>query len=113
MDNSSTPVTMKYAGPADGGPGTASLTKLNATQYHLSLSVAGNPFSAGVEGVITKADGNLYEMTTDSQGNSCDLSVTFLPQAIQIDEVFGNGKSGCSYDHGASLSFDERLLAVQ
>lgn len=106
--------TTKYAGPIDGGTANVTLTKLNATQYHLDLGASGNNGVGGVSGVLTQVSGSdLYEMTTDDQGNKCGLSVKFLPQAIQVDEVFANGMTGCMVDHGASLSFDGQLSQVQ
>lgn len=110
VQNTSSSDILKYAGAGDGGPETATLTRLNSTQYKMAISIKGSDVGAGVEGVITQSNtANLYEMTTDSDGNSCYLSVRFVGQTIQIMEV---GKEGCSYDHGASLSFDGQLSRV-
>lgn len=112
--NTPAATTTEYTGPIDGATANVTLTKLNATQYHLDLGATGNNGLGGVSGVLTQVGvSDLYEMTTDDQGNKCGLSVKFLPQAIQVNEVYANGMTGCMVDHGASLSFDGQLSQVQ
>lgn len=113
---SGTRSSLNYAGQIDGGTAKATLTALGAGQYHLDLGATGTGPSGQLSGMggvsgtlIRSADGDVYGMTKADDGNPCALTVRISDKAMQIDEDFKAGRTGCMAEHGAALSFDGTL----
>jgi hypothetical protein len=96
-----------FAGPFDGGPGTATLRYLGNQIYEIHLNIE---VPAGYGDVTGKAKriGNVFYMSVGTDGSSstattCKLQLTLKGHQLQVCE------RECSGFHGSSVDFDGQL----
>jgi hypothetical protein len=96
-----------FAGPLDGGPGTATVKYLGNQIYEVHLNIE---VPAGYGDVTGKAKriGNVFYMSVGTDGSSstattCKLQLTLKGHQLQVCE------RECSGFHGSSVDFDGQL----
>jgi hypothetical protein len=111
---------INFGGQLDGGKGTATLTPIGGNEYEINLQIigygsAGQIIGAGaVQGTLTRI-GDAFTMSEGYDQrpplSPCALNVTLHGSVLTVSEDYRRG--GCSAFHGASVSFDGQLSAMQ
>ncbi len=109
-----------FAGELDGGKGTAKLRPIGGSKYRLNLQVTeygadGQITGAGaVQGTLSRI-GDVFTMSAGYDQrpplSPCALNLTLRGSILTVSEDYRRG--GCNAFHGASVSFDGQLSAVQ